>query len=245
MRELGFTFLFCQGAGLFLSLIPSRPVEVGKRFFLYHGVPAFSVMLIAFYWFRPQSMPVSLVWIFACFGLGFCLSMTWIRWVALVGAGLALGRAFLGLSHGATAPLVNFTLSTLCLGFAMGAMWLGHWYLTQPKLSISELKRVTGALVGLLILRSVWAGVQLFPLLAPLSEPELYKYLMATTPGLFLLMRVCWGLVLPLALLFLVWRTLLIRSTQAATGLLYLVVLAVITGEILSHYLGAFHRLWL
>jgi hypothetical protein len=51
-------------------------------------------------------------------------------------------------------------------------------------------------------------------------------------------MRYLWGILGALFLSFLVWKTLLIRSTQSATGILYVIVVACLVGEILSIYLA-------
>jgi len=55
--------------------------------------------------------------------------------------------------------------------------------------------------------------------------------------ALFFLFRVVWGLVGPLALSYFVWRTAEMKSNQAATGLLYVALVFVLIGELLSSYL--------
>jgi len=55
-------------------------------------------------------------------------------------------------------------------------------------------------------------------------------------------MRFAWGLVLPAVLGWMVWQTVKIRSTQSATGILYVCTLAVFTGEILGLYLSLTER---
>jgi hypothetical protein len=49
--------------------------------------------------------------------------------------------------------------------------------------------------------------------------------------------RVITGLIGPLILAFLIWRTVKMRSTQSATGLLYVAVILVLFGELISKYL--------
>ena len=49
----------------------------------------------------------------------------------------------------------------------------------------------------------------------------------------------------PLILCILVWGTVKIRSTQSATGILYVIVLSILTGETLSQYLMLYHGLTL
>ena len=55
--------------------------------------------------------------------------------------------------------------------------------------------------------------------------------------ALFFLFRVVWGLIGPLALSYFIWRTAEMKSNQAATGLLYVALVFVLIGELLSSYL--------
>jgi hypothetical protein len=61
--------------------------------------------------------------------------------------------------------------------------------------------------------------------------------------GIFFWMRAGWGLVGPLVLYPMVWGTVKIRSTMAATGILYVDVVAVIIGEVLGAWLSALVRM--
>jgi len=63
------------------------------------------------------------------------------------------------------------------------------------------------------------------------------------TKDIFFWMRVGWGLLGPLALYPMVWGTVKIRSTMAATGILYVDVVAVIIGEVLAGWLSALAHL--
>ena len=56
----------------------------------------------------------------------------------------------------------------------------------------------------------------------------------------FLLMRWAWGLIGPAVLGYFIWDTVKIRSTQSATGLLYVAVVFVIIGETMAQYLTLF-----
>jgi hypothetical protein len=135
--------------------------------------------------------------------------------------------------------ITNSLLSAGLMGMAMAAMLLGHWYLTQPKMSIDELKRVTKVTVFLIIVRFLWGTYAFGDVLWGKSETEIYRFL-AGGSGVFFLMRWVWGLFASLILSYFIWQTVKIRSTQSATGLLYILVLFVMTGEILSQYLAFF-----
>jgi len=141
---------------------------------------------------------------------------------------------------GEQTPLViNSILASGVMGFSMAAMMLGHWYLTQPTLSIDELKRITLMMIFFLVLRFFFSTYQCTHVLVGMTESEIYRYLLKM-PGIFVLMRYVWGILGALILSFFVWRTVKIRSTQSATGILYVVVVACLVGEILSLYLAFF-----
>jgi len=61
----------------------------------------------------------------------------------------------------------------------------------------------------------------------------------AIRQGIFFWMRALWGLLGPLFLFPMVWGTVRMRSTMAATGILYVDVVAVIIGEVLGGWLSA------
>jgi hypothetical protein len=54
---------------------------------------------------------------------------------------------------------------------------------------------------------------------------------------LFFLFRVLWGIMGPIALYWFIWKTADMKSNQAATGLLYVALVFVLIGELLSSYL--------
>jgi hypothetical protein len=56
---------------------------------------------------------------------------------------------------------------------------------------------------------------------------------------LFLALRWLFGLLGPLALFWMAWRTLNIPNTQSATGILYVAVIGVFVGETMSLLLSA------
>jgi len=92
-------------------------------------------------------------------------------------------------------------------------------------------------MIFFLLLRFLFGTTQAFSLLRGMNEVEMLRYFVKA-PGVFVLMRYLWGILGALVLSFLVWRTVKIRSTQSATGILYVVVVATLVGEILSLYLA-------
>jgi hypothetical protein len=50
-------------------------------------------------------------------------------------------------------------------------------------------------------------------------------------------MRILFGIVGPFSLTYFIWKTVEIRSTQSATGILYVQLFLVLAGELLAKYL--------
>lgn len=124
--------------------------------------------------------------------------------------------------------------SIALLGSVNLAMTLGHWYLVVRGMPIEPLKRLTMA-----TLVAVGAKLALVTLAIGMAwRPPIVT-------DIFFWMRAGWGLLGPLALFPLVWGTVKIRSTMAATGILYVDVVAVVIGEILGGWLSAVSHLTL
>ena len=146
---------------------------------------------------------------------------------------LALGVACWRVTTGASVPwsIAGAFASIALLGSVNLAMTLGHWYLVVRGMAIEPLKRLTIATLVATILRIVVVA-------AALTVPNVWHEA-ALRQGIFFWMRAGWGLVGPLALYPMVWGTVKIRSTMAATGILYVDVVAVIIGEVLGGWLSA------
>lgn len=124
------------------------------------------------------------------------------------------------------------SLATIALlGSVNLAMTLGHWYLVVRGMPIEPLKRLTIA-----TLVSAIAKVVLV-FLAIIVGAAWHE--VAVREGIFFWMRAGWGLLGPLFLYPWVWGTVKIRSTMAATGILYVDVVAVVIGEVLGGWLSA------
>jgi hypothetical protein len=132
----------------------------------------------------------------------------------------------------------NFLFSTLSLGAAMSGMLLGHWYLVTPELSLTPIKRLTGTLVGALVVQGVLLGLTVSPELGtvPASLLPRVQHLTVAYPY-FLLGRALVGLVGTFGLALLTMWLLREGSTQAATGFLYTAVLTVVVGELIARFL--------
>ena len=147
---------------------------------------------------------------------------------ALAGAGaLAVSAAIYLPPGGAYALLLASLLAgALALGTVWSGMMLGHWYLVTPRLAPRPLLRLTAALAAVLIVQAI--------LLAGQALAGAAADLLGAPLSLLFWLRVAVGVVFPLALCFLVWRTARVRSMMSATGLLYITLGTVLTGQIIA-----------
>lgn len=127
--------------------------------------------------------------------------------------------------------------SALLLGSTAVSMILGHWYLVDPKLAITPLKAgafgfaLAAVARPLVVLWSVLGEGHSALRLTSGAD------LVYSTPALFFLFRALTGLGGPLLLAGLIWQTVRMRSTQSATGLLYVALILVLFGELISQFL--------
>ena len=114
----------------------------------------------------------------------------------------------------------------------MTAMLIGHSYLIAPAMSLTPLYRQLAALAGSTVLRIGIAGLGLWSWTA--AEPST-----RLDSEMILWLSVRWGIGFlgPLILCWLAWETTRIRSTQSATGILYVVVILCFLGELTSQLL--------
>jgi len=154
--------------------------------------------------------------------------------------GAALLAGLIATVTGSPGPLFTAAdlTSALLLGAATGAMILGHYYLVVLDLPISALRRLTVLLIVALGLRSLVVGLALVgPVHAGYDEARLIAAGLWSADGIFVWMRLLFGIAGPLSLVWFIWKTVEIRSTQSATGILYVQLFLVLAGELLAAYL--------
>lgn len=118
------------------------------------------------------------------------------------------------------------------LGFTMAAMLLGHWYLNSPTMQIAPLVRLLAWMAAALVARALLAA---WGLAWEWQQPGVLDGLQWA----FLAIRWLSGIVAPLLLAWMAWRTLKIPNTQSATGILYVAVITTFTGELAAQLLSA------
>ncbi|HUO83655.1 MAG TPA: hypothetical protein VM534_00950 [Thermoanaerobaculia bacterium] len=151
--------------------------------------------------------------------------------------------------HAAVGPshpiwsLVGSASAILLLGSVNLAMILGHWYLVVRGMPIDPLKRLSLAILASSVGRTVVVAAALLSISSAGIGYGTALHKVMIGDGIFFWMRVGWGLFALLALFPMIWGTVRIRSTMAATGILYVGVVAAIIGEVLSMILSVTHRL--
>jgi len=134
----------------------------------------------------------------------------------------------------------SFLLSALLLGSVTVGMLIGHWYLIDTGQSLVPFIRIYKFFVVALIVQTAlfwFSAPLLFFLGSPQTLANLHR-LWISHLTLFT-MRILAGQLGPLILAWMIWRTLLIPHTMAATGLFYIALLGVFVGEILGRQILA------
>ena len=212
------------GILLFIGCVP--PSKIGPGFGRFHTVLAWSLWLLA---------------LWGNFSIPFYLLTGFILLACLLSSKNILYYPFLILSIVcsfyllASGPIRNALVqmpAALVLGSSAVAMLLGHWYLVSPKLSITYLKALTIALIASILIRSGFLADAMLRHQQELKAMHFYEIY-----GIFLLQRVALGLFLTLILSILTYLCVRIRSTQSATGILYVVLVLCLIGELTGAYL--------
>lgn len=144
-------------------------------------------------------------------------------------------------ASGFTAVLFSLGIGTsaLALGSVLAAMILAHWYLIQPRMPIAPLQRVLALFVGtefVKLLLLIGVITVHWPEWTATEGGLLRSFVLGD--ALFVAVRAVLGVLSPLGLAWMTWKTVQIRSIQSATGILYAAIVFVLFGEVISVYLS-------
>jgi len=165
-------------------------------------------------------------------------------WTGVVAGGIAIVVQALMLSADRAAGMraltvASFVSSAVLLGGACTAMILGHWYLVIPSMQVSHLQSIVKVHIVSMVIRVAVVGAAVFLAIVtwqPGVGPS-FRHYITSAAGIFFWQRVLFGLAGPALLSYLTWETAKIRSTQSATGILYVDFFTVVVGEVLAKYL--------
>ena len=249
MASVLFLFLAHLAVGIAASLLLVGQAA-GVKFFRFNAGLAAVLLLIALA-FRPDPPAGAPA---AGFGLGALLTAAgallvyWatigralatmrpvLLWTTVLGGGAALVVQAVGWSVVEAGPSPWLAIAS----FLSSAMILGHWYLVLPSMDVSLLQRIVKFHIGTTVVRIAVVGTVIAAALATWQAPSGagFDRYMLSIEGVFLWQRVLFGLLGPAVLSYLTWETAKIRSTQSATGILYVDFFTVIVGEVLAKYL--------
>jgi len=149
--------------------------------------------------------------------------------VGLVAVAL-LAQVFALPTWGYAGTLLAFVVGGLVVGAVSMGMVLGHWYLVTPRLPERPLREMTFFLL-------LAMGVQALLIIPALALPRDTIANAVDTPILenpFFWMRVGGGLAFPMLLAWMAYDSSGVRAMQSATGLLYIAMALVLSGEVLA-----------
>lgn len=255
MSSVLFLFLAHLGIGVAGTLLLVGHAA-GVKFFRFNAGFATIVLLIALA-FRPETLADDALGLVALMVTTGALLVYWatvgralsrvrplLLWTTLLGGGAALIAQGLSLSAVEMGPapaltILSFLSSAALLGSVCTAMILGHWYLVLPSMEPSLLQSIVKFHIGSTFLRIAVVVAVVWVALATWQSPSGagYSRYALSIEGVFLWQRLLFGLAAPVVLALLTWETAKIRSTQSATGILYVDVFTVIVGEVLAKYL--------
>jgi len=231
----------CVGTAFLLLFFPPR--VLGRGFFTLHGALAavFAGLALGV---RPPGMPVGLAAIAAGLLGAYTLAAHFgqadrarpVLLAAALAAGWALAQVALVAPRGAgdAWTVAGALTGGLFFGAVLVVMNLGHWYLVSRSLPFELLARGAALFAGLAIFRTAYLALAMT---VQRHSEGVQALLSLERDALFFLFRVMWGIAGPLALSYFIWRTAEMKSNQAATGLLYVALVFVLIGELLSSYL--------
>jgi len=257
MTTVFFFFLFHSSLGL-LAMLPFVGEEAGARFFKFCSAAA-AFMMTAAVWLLyrrygagggetapgaalySMMLSASAVSLVATVFYNRARHFGWRRLLApALGVALFAGGATIVLAapEPRAMTIAADLSSALLIGATAGAMILGHWYLSVIDLPIAALRRLTSLLIVGLVARTVTVGVALLgPVRSALDEAQMVAMGLWSPDGIFVWMRLLFGIVGPFSLIWFIWKTVELRSTQSATGILYVQLFLVMSGELLAKYL--------
>jgi protein NrfD len=251
-----FLFLSHLAVGIVLTLVfVSR--EAGVKFFRFNAGLAVVLLAVAFA-LRPPEAWATEAGRVAVLALGVFEAAMLLYWgtvgrvlasvrPAIVGIAVTAGLVALVAQGIGQAPdaaagamiIASFLSSAALLGGACTAMILGHWYLVIPSLQVSHLQSIVKLHIASMVVRVVVVVAAIYVAIVswqPGMGPSFRGYILSVS-GIFFWQRVLFGLVGPGLLSYLTWETAKIRSTQSATGILYVDFFTVVVGEVLAKYL--------
>lgn len=204
---------------------PPGAIEIAELFFWTISVGA-GIVYVRSLWgdrFQLRAAAYALTWLSGLIAL--CLSSQYFRLGPMLSAELLLY------------PL-SFAVSAAVLGSVCSGMLLGHWYLIDHELTIDPFRDLFRFFARTLVAQAavfLLVGLALALLGSEAAGAALSK-LVDEHAGL-LAVRLCLSPLAAAGIGWMIWKTLEIPQTMAATGLFYIAILAVLVGEMMGRFI--------
>ncbi len=174
--------------------------------------------ITAFYW-KKETVGLAAVTFLAVLGL----YITWCVKLVLTG-------------HSSSTFLISI-LGGLIFSSSLFAMNLGHWYLNVHGLPLKHLRNATVVFWVLIVMRFVWDLYYIFTQqVVYLGDTVTIFDFIKSIEGILLIIPVFFGTIFPLFALFMVHEIIKLKNTQAATGILYVILCGVLLGDVAYKY---------
>jgi len=236
-------FTLRLAAGMIACLLLLSPAQVNPRFYRVHFLTALGLAGLAAVFAGAAGGWAVGTLLAAGMALALAGSVSWflekapggralivLTALALAGALACLEAADPAAVRAPVRTALTDLTSAAVLGAALTAMLMGHSYLIAPSMSLRPLLVLIGTLAVAVAARMVVDGLWFWT--ARRSPGSLDNEMM-----LLLLVRWAVGFAGVLGLTWMAWQTTRIRSTQSATGILYVVVFLCFLGELTSQLL--------
>jgi hypothetical protein len=229
--------------GLLLALTLTSWRVVPLRFFRLQNQIVLGILVLAALAQADSTRSSALLWFLVVgaasaylatvlWGLGLTSMATALDALALLAAGAWMLRVSQGPNPGTWALLTaNRCLSGLLVGATLHSMLLGHYYLIAPAMTTTPLTRSLDLIVAGLLARCLVAGIGAW---ATSTGKVGAPWVSQAGDATLLAMRWGMGVFGAGVSVYLARRTAAIRSTQSATGILYITTIFVLFGELAS-----------
>ncbi len=133
---------------------------------------------------------------------------------------------------------LSFLASALLLGGVLTGLLLGHWYLIDRDLPLEPFNAMLRFFVTMLAVQAVLMVLNagLLAVVGGTATAERVS-LLFTDHSALLAVRIVVGPLASAGLAWMIWQTLKVPQTMAATGLFYIAILAVLVGEFMGRFI--------
>lgn len=233
------TFCVRLALGVMASLFLLSPKQLHPRFFRTHCLMALGLLAVATFSAWQEAPLWQRTALATAAGLALLAALSWTLdpapagwWLVVLTAGSAAFILWRPDDPRAGLLFAADLSSAALLGASLTAMLIGHSYLISPGMALTPLMRVLAALFVTILLRAIVCGAGLWCWIVEVGSITLSDEVVLWLPVRWLA-----GIIAPLVFGWMAYASARIRSTQSATGILYVVVVCGFLGELMSQLL--------